>query len=325
VPAILVSSGAVAQIALPVAVAWTLAALFWFVLPLDKLTRSIVVAVLFPVMLVLPLFVPSDHLLWRGGVAIACSAPWLKLYDLHCGRNCGAGVPSFREHLLFQLNPCALVARRLVDEPRPPAADSVRRLARGTIDLILAGAGLSLVFPAARLGWPFWLEHVVKATLTFAGVYGAFEMLTAIWRLAGSRTLTVMERFYLARTPAEFWRRYNRHVSQFILEDIIDPIYPSIGIGAATVIAFALSGMLHDYLLFMATGRARPYLTTFFVVHGLGVVATYRLRPRGRWVAVWIAGTWAFSLATSLVYFAGVNQMIQWYASRNLPVWMPHR
>jgi hypothetical protein len=49
------------------------------------------------------------------------------------------------------------------------------------------------------------------------------------------------------------------------------------------------------------------------MLQGLGVAATAGIRPRARGRAPWIAGTIAFNLATSVLFFASVNQVVPWW------------
>jgi hypothetical protein len=44
--------------------------------------------------------------------------------------------------------------------------------------------------------------------------------------MGGGSARDYMDRPFLARTPAEFWRRYNRNVQQFFLHDVFNPDFP---------------------------------------------------------------------------------------------------
>jgi hypothetical protein len=300
---------------LTIAAAWVIGALFWVALRADDRPRSWILWLAMPVLAALPFAVSARHRVWRAIVAIACVTQWLKMYDLHYGRTQGARRPSFGKYILFHLNPCALVARRLVDAPYPTLGDNLRRLVRGASSVAVGASVLQRVFRASRSGaWPFLAEHSVKAVLAFLVVYGGFEILNAVWRLSGFRAPTVMLRFFLARTPAEFWRLYNRQVSQFFAEDVIEPLYPALGPGGATLAAFLMSGVLHEYVAFMAIGKIQFLMTAFFMLQGVGVVVTYRVRPTGAAAVIGVAATLAFEIATSVLWFANVNQLLPWYS-----------
>jgi len=304
-----------ADIALPIALAWMLAALFWLALPLGDSARSIVVAGMLLPMFSLPFLAPAEHPVWRGIAAIACVTPWLKVYDLHYQRCLGGAVPPLGQYLLFQINPCMLVLRRLSDEPQPPTSANVLRMLRGMAIILLATPALWWVFVSADHGtWPFWIEHSAKALLVFALVFGMCDVIVGLWRLLGFRGRTMMLNFFAARTPAEFWRLYNRHTGQFFFEDVARPLQRRIGPAAATMTAFAASGLAHEYLAFVAIGRIQMFQTSFFLLQGLAVVLTQRVRPRGAGAYLGIASTLVFNLATSLLFFASANQFVHWYS-----------
>ena len=90
-----------------------------------------------------------------------------------------------------------------------------------------------------------------------------------------------MDRPYLARTPADFWRRYNRNMQQVFLEDVLKPLGDRLGRSGKIMIVFSLSATLHEYVFGIATGRVQGYQTAFFLLQGIAVAGTTRVRPRG--------------------------------------------
>jgi D-alanyl-lipoteichoic acid acyltransferase DltB (MBOAT superfamily) len=143
----------------------------------------------------------------------------------------------------------------------------------------------------------------------------------ALWRLCGGRTREFMEAPLLASTPAEFWRRYNRPAQQFLYEDVFKRVGGFRSPVPATVVTFAVSALIHEYVFAASLGRVQGYQTVFFLLQGLGVAATIRMRPQGWRVWLWIATTWIFNLATSLFFFASVNEVFPFY-SHVLPKWL---
>jgi hypothetical protein len=84
----------------------------------------------------------------------------------------------------------------------------------------------------------------------------------------------------------------------------------------ATLGTFAVSAALHEYLFDLAVGRVQGYQAAFFLVQGLAVAATRKARPRGWQAAPWVAGTVAFNLATSALFFASLDEVVPFYARR---------
>jgi len=125
-----------------------------------------------------------------------------------------------------------------------------------------------------------------------------------------------MDNPFAARTPADFWRRYNRPAQQFFDEDVFQPLGGLRAPVRATLGTFAVSAVLHEYLFDIAVGRVQGYQMVFFVLQGLAVAATRRVKPRGWRAVAWGAGTLAFNLATSALFFASVNEILLFYTRR---------
>ena len=102
-----------------------------------------------------------------------------------------------------------------------------------------------------------------------------------------------MDRPYLARTPADFRRRYNRNMQQFFLEDVLKPLGDRLGRSGKIMIVFSLSAMLHEYVFGIATGRVQGYQTAFFL---------------------WAIGTSLFVLLSSTLFFASMQGVVPFYS-----------
>jgi hypothetical protein len=74
-----------------------------------------------------------------------------------------------------------------------------------------------------------------------------------------------------------------------------------------------LSGLVHEYVFGIASGRVQGWQLLFFLLQGLAVVVTRRIRPRGRITLLWVVGTWVFNLASSVLFFLSVNQVLPFY------------
>jgi len=122
----------------------------------------------------------------------------------------------------------------------------------------------------------------------------------------------------LASTPADFWRRYNRPVQQFFHDDLFIPCGGRRFPVRWTFLTFVVSALIHEYVFGIILERVQGFQTAFFLIQGLGTIATLRVHPQGaiRWVCV--AATLAFNIVTSVVFFANLNQVVSFY-SRPLP------
>ena len=261
---------------------------------------------------------PGARLL-RCLAAILAVTLSIKLYDLHVGAARGVR-PSFLGFLGFLPNIYALVHRRLDDEPRPPRDLELRRAA---LTALIGGAAGAVFLATFRIDWArynFAREHAVKVVALFLALVPLANFGASLWRLAGGRGGDFMDNPFAARTPADFWRRYNRPVHQFIEHDVFTPAGGRRSPCRAAVAAFVVSAVIHEYVFFVPVGRVLGYQTAFFLVQGLAAAITLRLRPRGIAAAASIAATFAFNLATGILFFASVDQVLPFYVN-DVPVW----
>jgi hypothetical protein len=86
----------------------------------------------------------------------------------------------------------------------------------------------------------------------------------------------------------------------------------------AALATFLVSAIIHEYVFDIAVGRVQGYQTAFFVIQGIAAAATLRVKPAG-WAALpWVAGTFAFNLVTSVLFFASVGEVLPFYARRGV-------
>ena len=299
-----------------VATAHSVAVLFYPALGLGRARRLGVLIVVLAAVLLTPLVVPSHRPFWRWFAAAWAVVLTWKLFDLHVGANRGHR-PSFRSFLLF-LPSMSAVLRKLDDEPRPRRKEVLTQLARGLVMTVLGGSLFAGTFLIDWRGVPFFVEHCVKVVTFFLGLVPATAATAAVLRLLGVPAREMMDNPFAARTPADFWRRYNRPAQQFFHEDVLKPLGGRRALARAILVTFAISAVLHEYVFDIATMRVQGYQTAFFLIQGMAVAATIRVRPKGWSAAAWIAGTFAFNLATGVLFFASVNEIAPFY-SRPVP------
>ena len=113
----------------------------------------------------------------------------------------------------------------------------------------------------------------------------------------------------------------SRPTQQFFYEDIFKPAGGLRSPIRATLITFAVSTLIHEYVFGIVIGRVEGYQTAFFLLHGFAVAATERVKPQGYTAIPWIIATYAFNLTSSVLFFASVNSVVPFY-SRDLPTWL---
>jgi hypothetical protein len=286
---------------------------FYPALGLRRGGRTVALVVLGTGILLAPRIVPAGHPFGRALMAIAAVTVLVKLYDLHRGAERGRR-PSAGEFAAFLPNIYALVWRGLDAEPRPSRRDDLRGLAVNLARLAAGGILVVVVFWIDWKGVSLVLEHCAKVVAVFLAIIPLSAVGASAWRLAGGRGRDFMDRPIGARTPADFWRRYNRPTQQFFYEDVFRPAGGVRRPIRAMLLTFGVSAVIHEYIFAIALDRVQGYQIAFFLIQGVAVAATWKVRPRGGRAVPWVAGTLAFNVATSALFFASVDNVLPFYA-----------
>jgi hypothetical protein len=298
-----------------------LAALCFFpALALERRKRAVVLAALAAPIALSPLWIPLHAPFGRLLAAMSATALLVKLYDLHISAS-RLICPDFRAFAAFLPNWFSVVWRRLPAEPQPTARQNLVQVVQAVWRLAV---GVILVVWLFRRDWsgvPFAFEHCAKTLAYFIALIPGTALGATLWRMAGGRARDFMDAPLLAATPGEFWRRYNRPAQQFLYEDVFKRAGGYESPVLAVVATFAVSALVHEYVFGVTLGRVQGYQTVFFLLQGVAVAATVRLRPVGIKTWPWIVATWIFNLATSVFFFASVNGVMPFY-SRGLPKWL---
>jgi len=291
------------------------AAAFYPALALGRARRLGLLVIWLMVILPTPLLVAPDHRFPRLLAAIMAIAMSVKLYDLHVGASQGHR-PELKSFLINLPNMLVVVLRRLDFEPRPGRLENLRRLAWSTAVGFAGWLLATASFQVDWRRWPFALEHCTKVLTVFACLVPSAIALTAIWRLLGGRGRDPMDNPFAAWSPADFWRRYNRPAQQFFQEDVFKRLGGRRRPLRAALGTFAISGVIHEYLFAIAIGRLHGYQLVFFLLQGVAAVATSGRRPRGKRAVAAVLGTLGFNLATSVLFFASLNEVVPFYVRR---------
>jgi hypothetical protein len=309
-----------ARLTLALLIAVAAAVAFFPALALDRRKRACVLLGVYIPVLLSPLLVPAGAPFVRWLASLNAVALFGKLLDLHLGAGRGSR-PTWRTFVVFLPNLASMVLRKLDAEPRPSRRENLIRLARGLLGLAAGGVLLAGSFRVSWDGRPFALEHAAKVVAFYLALVPGSAAAVALWRLAGGQARDWMDDPFFARTPADFWKRYNRPAQQFFYEDVFKPAgglrFPI----RATLVTFVVSALIHEYVFGIVIGRVQGYQTAFFLLQGVATAATVGVRVKGWRVVPWTAGTFAFNLASSVLFFASLNAVAPFY-SRGLPAWL---
>lgn len=303
-----------------IGIAWIAAVGFYPALVLGRLGRTAALLVLGAAVASAPLAISPDQRLVRFFAAVFAAILLMKMWDLHVGARHENRL-RFRDFLAFLVNLPFLVLRRQGLERQPTPRENFLHLGLGALGI---GAALGVLELLSRFDWsgvPFLLEHSLKATAFFVGLIAVFRLSAATARLMGSYTVDPGGWSLAASTPAEFWRRYNRIVGQFLHEDIFKPLQGRRHPARTTLMVFAVSGLIHEYIFSVAIGRLQGFQFLFFLLQGFAVALTQHVNPSGRQAVAWGLGTLAFNVTTSVFFLTSVHGVTGFYQG-SLPTWL---
>ncbi len=265
--------------------------------------------------------VPGSHPLAGFVAALFCALEWMKLTDLMLG---GEEL-SARECARFLVHPGAVVVETFRKSARVPWRRLWKRGALGAGLCAVAGGLLFLAWKTKPCADSFLLDHLYKGVCFALLAEGLASCQHVVHSLAGLGTVPVIDGAFLARTPAEFWQRYNRWVCAWLDKHGFKRAGGRRQTVRATLWTFFISAAVHEWLFALALNGFDGYQAPFFLLHGLAVVASLpfaRVVRRKRW-AGWLGRvlTWVFLYLSSMLFFASGARVLPWLydAPRLLP------
>ena len=200
-----------------------------------------------------PCLIPLDATPLRFFASLFAINLLVKLYDVHQQARFGLHL-SLSSYLAYLPNGFWLVLSRKPN--RPAMSHDLRCLGLRAPAALLSAIVCLMLF---QVNWPvsFALEHVVKVFVVVSVVVLTTNALASGYRLLGGAAIDFMSNPLMACTPADFWRRWNVPAQQFLNEYAFKPAGGLRKPFRATLITFAISGIVHEYVFSIASGRVQ--------------------------------------------------------------------
>jgi hypothetical protein len=236
----------------------------------------------------------------------------LKMVDLF-GR--AGPIPSYGRALIFLSFWPSLDRDRVMLPLRIGRARIVAgRLGRAAVDLAIGLAFLAADVAHGRMpGFDYVLGLF---EILFLG-QAANHLMIAGFALIGYQVDDAFRYPVLARSILDFWSRYNVWIHRWLKRHVFDRVGGRRRPTAAILATFAVSGLLHEYLIVVALPDLIGRQLAFFLLHGFGGIAgarlgrVYRAR-RGRPVP-WPLGAAAaltFMIATGYLFVSCLDRIV---------------
>jgi len=279
-----------------------------------------------------PLLIAPEKMIWRAIAALPCGDLWFKMIDYarQYGRRRGDGSAGFGAYLRFLCPfPVFLVVFGQRDRRLSAAPPRLREIAIVCLMGCLIAAGfvalrIAAQIPAVRSCFP--LDHAVML-LIFVPILAALSrLLWGMERLARFDVRPIIDGAFSATSPGEFWRRYNTRVADWMHRNVFQPCGGRRTPIRGVFLTFFVSAIFHEVGFAIATSRFAGYQFLFFMLQAPAVVLSDWLRPSKRHAgpamntaARCLTILWFY--VTSVFFFEGVNRIFPFfYASRP---WLP--
>lgn len=275
-------------------------------------------------------WIPPDFITIRGLAALFCTDLLARLIDF--GRQTRqrqtvlCGYEGFLAYIVPF--PISMVVygdkfHRLRERP-PPAPEFVRIGVCG----LMCAAGWPILFACRQsefLRSNFIADHCVKVVVWLSTLEFGSQAIWGVERLLGFADGPPMAYPSLARTPADFWLRWNRRAQRWFYLNAFVPAggksFPVRGV----VATFVVSGFIHELLFDIATSDFNGWQGLFFLIQ-LPVVLVSR--PMEHWVrrrgaagrVAAHAATIAWFWMTSVLFFHGIEQVFPFFYAGESPL-----
>ncbi|MDP9176003.1 MAG: hypothetical protein M3O30_19375 [Planctomycetota bacterium] len=213
-------------------------------------------------------------------------------------------------HLIYSSNRPALVSR----------AAPIKQIGRILFAILLILLTWSAASRLITSGWgeSSWLLNHLILVAAFTLVMTAFgQCATVSWQIQGNADKVLVDKIYLSRTPAEFWRRWSWPMHIWLYRHVYIPVGGKPHHLRATLAVFTVSGILHEFIAALVIGRITGHQMIFFILSGIGVLASpslEKLEERGRaFQAVSRILTVSFLATTSCFMFATLDYIVPVY------------
>ena len=153
-----------------------------------------------------------------------------------------------------------------------PGSVALKRAALATLRVVL---GLILMFAVARhVENPLLAGWIGMIAMILMLHFGLFGLLSVGWRKLRVDAPPIMDAPLRSSSVAEFWgRRWNGAFNDLALGLVFRPLARRVGVTAATLSAFAGSGLIHELVISLPAGGGFGLPTGYFLFQGLAILA----------------------------------------------------
>ena len=245
-------------------------------------TRWFALAILPVIALATKPFLPAWGFMWMMAFALFFGCKWL---TLGTAMQREVRVCRFRA-LAYLLAWPGMEAPRFLSPtlaPRCSRSAVLQTLAAGVVRMLL---GLFLLFGVARHA----AEPLLAGWIGMVGIilllhFGFFHLLSVGWRALRVDAPPIMNAPLRSASVSEFWgQRWNAAFNNLALRLVFFPAARRLGTAGATLLAFLVSGLVHELVISLPANAGYGLPSAYFLVQGLGVLT--ERSSLGKWLGL---------------------------------------
>jgi predicted DCC family thiol-disulfide oxidoreductase YuxK len=233
-------------------------------------TRWFALAILPSAALATKPFLPAWGFMWLMAFALFFGCKWLTL-GTALPRE-GAACPLRTLAYLFAwpgMEATSFLSLNLA--PCSPRSALLKNIGVVAVRILL---GLFLLFGLARQVTPpllaGWIGMVGMVVFLH---FGFFHLLSVGWRLLRVDAPPIMNAPLRSISVSEFWsQRWNAAFNDLALRIVFRPAARRVGIATATMLAFLVSGLVHELVISLPAAAGYGLPSAYFLTQGLGVL-----------------------------------------------------
>lgn len=216
-------------------------------------------------------FLPAWAFMWLMASAVFFGCKWLTLGNAL--QRAGRASPVRSLAYLFAwpgMEAACFLSPELA--PRRSRPTTLGSLAVATLRILF---GLFLLFGLARHAAhePLLAGWIGMVGMVLLLHFGFFHFLSAGWRALRVDAPPIMNAPLRSTSVSEFWgQRWNAAFNGLALRLVFRPAVRRLGIAGATLLAFLVSGLIHELVISLPAGAGFGLPSGYFLLQGLGVL-----------------------------------------------------
>lgn len=176
-----------------------------------------------------------------------------------------------------------------------------------------AALGFLLFAVGAKIGLPersWLLNHVFRVSELYLFICAISDIGVGLLGLTGRRADDILRGMLKSRTILDFWARYNMMVHYWLRSHVFERLGGMRRPGLGLFATFAASGLIHEYIFFVAAPDLVGHQSLFFMIQATAGYVEWRVRRRvevPRWAGrLWTIG---FVFLTTPIFFIGLDRI----------------